>query len=605
VFALILAIGTLQFFCVPHIRDFLGDDVFWADSARSLVDHGYYGINGYTETNMPPGLPVLLAMFHLVGGLGYTGCQRLMVVFATLGFCASFEVLRRQVPRGVAASICLLLISSRIHFTLATRQVGACCPYFFTSMTALWAAAKLETAKNRISRLLLGGLFAGLVVASLALQSVGTAFLAAIVAGIFVAALKDRRVAFERLRTYLPALLLGLAAQGIWTHSRTPEAASAGIASQEWSLPGFPQSYWAQLKLKSGHDPEQGLVASSDIANRIFNNACDYANLLSRMIFQRMPNLASMSVFIIAPVFLIVLGWLASIQRSSGGLQDWYFAVFGCVYFLWPWNAELRFLLPVAPLACLYMWRGAKTLGRLAQEQPRRLGFVWCLTTAGLGFATWFWMSRSEIDPHLSHPGIGDDVSFATWVCSVILALWMIWAGTEWSKGAIGVLRRHLKPPVGVWTNLSRLLHLSALIIVPCFVFLGLMNQLAEARDNLDSNSEFNRAGPDVQAATWICSHTSTNAVVMARQVPTVCHYSERKVIWFPPSSEPQMLLAGILRHKVDYVLVVNREFSYYLPPDAVSFNRLQKSAPEMFRLVHQGQGWRVFQVVGNRRFQD
>jgi len=41
-------------------------------------------------------------------------------------------------------------------------------------------------------------------------------------------------------------------------------------------------------------------------------------------------------------------------------LIEWYFAGYELIYLLWPWTMELRFLLPIAPLACFYIWQGAK-----------------------------------------------------------------------------------------------------------------------------------------------------------------------------------------------------------------------------------------------------
>ena len=87
-------------------------------------------------------------------------------------------------------------------------------------------------------------------------------------------------------------------------------------------------------------------------------------------------------------------------------------------------------------------------------------------------------------------------------------------------------------------------------------------------------------------------------AIVMARQVPIVCHYAKRKVIWFPPSSDPQLLMEGIRKHGPQYVIVVRREYNYYLPSDYDSFAPLLKMHPEAFRLVCQAPGFKVFQVV-------
>ena len=124
VFGLILAFGALQFFYYERAADFLHEDVFYADAARSLVQHGFYGIDGHPETNQPPGFPAILAMLFLVGGYSHSLFQRAMAVFETLGFLASYELLRRKAPRIVAAAICLLLISSGTYFSFATRSVS-------------------------------------------------------------------------------------------------------------------------------------------------------------------------------------------------------------------------------------------------------------------------------------------------------------------------------------------------------------------------------------------------------------------------------------------------------------------------------------------------
>jgi hypothetical protein len=70
-FSLILAFGILQFFSAQQAKDFLSDDVFFADAGRSLVEQGFYGINGYAETNQPPGLSAVLGLLCTVGICGH------------------------------------------------------------------------------------------------------------------------------------------------------------------------------------------------------------------------------------------------------------------------------------------------------------------------------------------------------------------------------------------------------------------------------------------------------------------------------------------------------------------------------------------------------
>ncbi len=97
-----------QFYSVDRARDFLDDDVFYPDAAQSIIQHGFYGINGYPETNMPPGVSWIVALLCMAGSCTHVVFLRTMVVLATLGFLGSYELLRRQVPRAVAAAICLL-----------------------------------------------------------------------------------------------------------------------------------------------------------------------------------------------------------------------------------------------------------------------------------------------------------------------------------------------------------------------------------------------------------------------------------------------------------------------------------------------------------------
>jgi hypothetical protein len=81
--------------------------------------------------------------------------------------------------------------------------------------------------------------------------------------------------------------------------------------------------------------------------------------------------------------------------------------------------------------------------------------------------------------------------------------------------------------------------------------------------------------------------------------VPIVYHYAERKIIWFPPSSDAQLLMEGINRHKVEFAIVVHRKESYYLPPDDACFAPLLLAYPDTFRLIYQTLDFRIFRVSG------
>lgn len=578
----ILAFGVLQFFFSDRIADFLRDDVFYADAARSLLQHGLYGIQNHPETNQPPGLSAILALLCLAGGCSHAVFLRAMAVFQTLGLLAGYALLRRHAPRIVAAAICLLLISSPIWFSSVTRSVLPSAPYLFTTMSAFLVARRLENAASLRARLAWGALLTGLCVASLMIASAAIALLGAMVIRIGITFFRDRRLAVARLRAYLVVILVGTAVQGAWMLRRP--------APFEWSLPGYPHPYLSQLKVKDGNDPELGMATLRDIPVRIGHNAEDDTALLVDLLVRRSMNVAWMSVAIMIPLLLILLGWLASVRQAGGELHDWYFAGYQVIYLLWPWNFETRFFLPVAPLACLYLWRGVQALGFLARNKSRLLGAAWLPASLVLAFSAWRWTQGAVVSRHLLHPSLQDEASLVTWVLSAIVAAWMAWAGSGWWTQASPVLQWSSRP--------KRALQLLAAVGVIGLIITGLGQQIALGRENVDLASVVNEVPPDPKAAMWIDSHTDTGAVIMARQVPTAYHYSRRRVVWFPPSSNPQLLMDGIRRLHVDYVVVVHRQYSYYLPPDDDCFAPLLAAYPEAFRLAFQAPEFRVFLVL-------
>ncbi len=131
-------------------------------------------------------------------------------------------------------------------------------------------------------------------------------------------------------------------------------------------------------------------------------------------------------------------------------------------------------------------------------------------------------------------------------------------------------------------------------------LIVGMRMQLQIGHANRERDMATIQLPGDVQAGVWLNSHTAENAVIMAMHVPIVYHYSQRNTVWFPPSRNPQMLMDGILRYKINFVIVVARNNSYYLPPDEESFDSLHKSYPDKLRLVHQTPQFKIFQVIAS-----
>ena len=591
---LIVACGVLQLFFYSHAADFLHDDVFYADAARSLLHHGVYGIDGHPETNQPPGLPAILAALCLVGACSHAAFLRAMVVFQTIGFVASYALLRRHAPRIIAAAIPLLLISSEVTFSSVTQWVHPYAPYFCTTMCALLAARRLETASSLPARTAWGALLAALCAASIVIATAGIALIGALLVRIGITFFQDRRRAGARLRLFLGPVLVGIAVQGWWMR-QTP-------APLEWPIAGYPHPYLEQLTLKNGNDPELGIATWRDIGARVARNAFEDSLLVARLLERHWINVSWMSVAITGPLILMVVGWLASVRGNGGELHDWYFAGYEFIYLLWPWNVEARFFLPVAPLACLYVWRGVVAVAWLGKHKPRTLGIAWLPLSVWLTISAWYWMRGSGIARHMLRGGLQGDLSFLIWLLSGLIAAWMAWAGSAWLQWTVPLRGWFVDGLRALHTTRTRVFQLATGAPLIGLVTAGLVHQIVMGRDNLNIHSPLNVPPADVDAGRWIAAHTDSNAVLMARHVPVVYHYSGRKVVWFPPSSNARVLMEGIQRLRVDYVLVVHRTYSYYLPADDDAFAPLLAAYPHAFCLAFRTPDFQVFRVRREQR---
>jgi hypothetical protein len=130
--------------------------------------------------------------------------------------------------------------------------------------------------------------------------------------------------------------------------------------------------------------------------------------------------------------------------------------------------------------------------------------------------------------------------------------------------------------------------------VITCLLAAGIAVQLGIGLNNLRQLPE---SDPDIQAAQWIKAHSAPSTVIMARKEDLVYHYSQRRVIWFPPSSDARLLMEGIRKYHVQQVVVVDRENSYWKPSDADSFRALSEAYPNTFVPIYKGPHSKVFAV--------
>jgi hypothetical protein len=597
---LIVVFGLSAVLLHQRTLDFMGEDAFYADAAQSLLHHGFYGVNGVLETTQPPGLAGILAALFYIFGYSYAVCVGAMAIFAALGFLVTYEFLRRRVPRQVAATICIVLMLSPLYFAWATRLVYACFVYFFSTMLALLSGDEYEKASTTHSRIVWGTVLTMAVVGSLLIATGTIALLGAIAAVVVLTSLKDQHLVRTRLLKFLPVFLVGIAVLGLWMH-RKP-------APLEWFLPGYPGSYLKQLEMKSGNHPEQGMAEWSDIPIRVTTNLAGESDILMQLVLRHGVNRAKVAV-VVVPILLIAIGWIYSIWKTGGvELVDWYFAGYEFIYVLWPWPMEIRFILPVAPLACFYMWRGIEGVIFASRAKPRIVGIIGFPAALLLSISGMHWIYTHRTGGYGSLPhDLLVPMLTSMWLISAGCGAWMAYTGQSiFSPEASSRGARWLNLPSSTWrVSPAYLLRYANYLIVTGLVLIGVVIDIRIARENLNAKNLINTEwtstseilAPEVEAGVWLRSHTPLDSVVMARHWPTVHHYANRKLIWFAPISDPRALLEGIVRNRVDYVVVVKHGTPYYLPDDDYCFDRLLAVHPENIRLVLQSANLRIFKV--------
>ena len=114
-------------------------------------------------------------------------------------------------------------------------------------------------------------------------------------------------------------------------------------------------------------------------------------------------------------------------------------------------------------------------------------------------------------------------------------------------------------------------------------------------RANLDATKE--SLYPELEASDWIRTHEPPNVVLMAREPEFVFHYAHDPTVWFPPISDAKVLMDGIRRYHVEFVVVARHQPSYWLPTEVYCFQALEQDYPGVFHLSHRGPDDSVYEV--------
>ena len=428
--------------------------------------------------------------------------------------------------------------------------------------------------------------FGDVMVVSVLLRSTGIALVGAIFGWMMVSTFGRGGAFKRRFRILLPLAIAGMVVQGAWMYWAARHQVS------EWPVHGYQENYLAQLKLKSGNDPELGMATWQDVLLRPIYNADDRAAALVGVLTRKQMAAAWYSPGTLIPLGLTLLGLGYSFWRSGGGgLLEWYFVSYEAMFMFWPWDFELRFILPVVPLACLYMWRGGALLWGLADERPRGLGLsLLGVAVAGcLGSIVW--------GRQVEHPSVRWCV--VIWGIVALVSIALCHGGRNLVQRVSFLLNRTIsvaRKNLPMWQVL-------AAGVLAILIAVGAAMQVRIGLRNYYFDLKADGTYPDIEAAEWIRSHSGQSAIVMARKEDLVFHYGQRKVVWFPPTSNPGILMDGIRRYRVRYIVVDEEGDTYWRPATRACFRSLSRAYPGEFQLVHQGPRNQIFVFRGAEKF--
>jgi len=583
----ILLAGAFQFTHYTKTPDFVTDPGY-PDLARAILEQHSYRFDFLPETTLPPGFPMILAFFGHWGGVRPASVFPIIAVSVVVGLVAAYGLLRHVEGRSLAAFSCLLLGSYPALFGFSTSLVFPEMPFFALSMVALLLALKTDGAEQ--SKTPIGWIvaFSIALVWTVLIRSVGIALLMGIVSWSAASYFVDRKLGLRRLKRFIAPLILGIATQVTWS------VWAARHQVLEWKLPGYPQSYVSQLKVKDGQYPELGIAKLADIPPRVGRNivmrAAGYTQILTHRYVSKF--WSSPAIFGVAA--LIVMGLMNSI-RNGGALYDWYFIWYEVIFLVWPWDIRERFLFPVVPLAALYVWRGMRQLRDYFARKPKLVGTYFILFGSLLSLVSAAFAGRSFTFPVQTDHMRGDHLQPVA-----ATAFWMILASVGIAMVTSNGLHSALAAahPFGRGTDAAvRWLKAVVTVAVALAVGSGVLGQLTLGRFNLHPDIAQQAFYPEIQASEWIATHESLDRVIMARDQDTVFHYTGRRVVWFPPISDPRVVMDGIKRHRVDVLVVAHHAESYWLPPEDTCFRLLQRAYGNAFHLIHQGANYQIFEV--------
>ncbi len=548
------------------------DSCTYIQLAKNLIRHGRYDFNFVPHTKYPPGFPLLLAGWMMISeGTGYTRLMSLQAILGGFGLVAWFFALRYAFHPGPAACGVILTGVSWPYFFLATRMLLSELPFlFFTGVTFLLFSVLLG-APDRPKPVRLAILAALLFSCAyaVAVRTAGIAAGAALLAWAFSRSVRETGSARAARVAALAAGLLCVAVFAGWMARGRTELA---LAQKDRAM----ATYGEEFLLKNAHEPDLGLAKPEDYIERAIGSIPLRAAQMAAVVLP----CGWIAPIWYSPMMCILLFSILGVWIQRGDSMKLLFGLYLLFYlgvlWLWPFEEDARFVLPVMPIAIGFFAEGARAawLGvRRAARMAAGAASGCCLVAVLAAF----W-----------HPPAGRQEWLSLGLAGFVGLAAIVVLTSERAAGAIERLHAVL------WNGIRPLVTVLAMVLIG----LSLSRQVRGATENLHPdpsryvNEEYRRA------SMWLLQAPPGN--VMAGGCSFVHRYSGRPCFFLRATSDPDRNLASIRRNAGRFLVVVRERKdrpAYFRPSEEERLRGIQRKAPDLLRIVAEERDFLIFET--------
>lgn len=354
------------------------DSAAYMGLAKSLLAGEGYSFAGVPHTKYPPFFPLLLSlvsrigddpcydlMQYLVAGFWVLLCGLAFLLFSGSAIADS-PFSRKGIPKNTFTGLLFAFFAAGSIYMLQYATVFLRSEIIFTffSLGACWMALQLlQKEKPAWSRWILFLLFFQCAYFT---RMAGIALLGALV----LVVLFEKRQWIQGKGRWIPALaLIALCALGpaLWMerNQNVRIEGSTDYASE------FLQEYG--LDLTKNHDLEMDTIGVKGFAWRIAGNISVFCESCAKMLLNSNKG-GSRSVLKWGFGLICFFGMLISLVGRRS-FVDYYCLLYICLYFVWPFNQQQRFYLPILPFLIEYMVIALLHLNKLLPSILRHKGF--------------------------------------------------------------------------------------------------------------------------------------------------------------------------------------------------------------------------------------